>query len=701
MKKLLFILIFSLVLTGCNKQDSVFGGDDISIEKEIDLTEYVTAPENNSYKMGEKNYETEYKEIISDKNSLNYRIGDKKFSMTPISMSGEKEVMSDSELLGAVSLSENIKEILPISKDIEKKEWKGVFGEGVSINIKESERKWEKIVKFKTLKDIKNYIDGDFIKLEFEIKSNFIIDGWDRKSEIEIKDKIRLGDKSYLNQSSVWDSSKIETIDDDGVISVSNRSSKIKTTLSNNSGKLILTKYIPTSFIKESIFPIYTDADITYGTEYEFDASAKGIKVVKLSENKFVIAYIDDADSDTGKAVVGTISGTTISYGSLYEFNQEVFFTNMGLCLIGTDKIAIAYTDDNDSDVGKTIVGTISGTVITFGTEATFSGANDAEHISCSKLDTDKYLISYNSETNSDTATGNVASVSGTTITVYDKVDFALTDYYPKHIDSIELTTDKVVVVFYSANNYNSYALIASVSGTTLTFGTPSAFAIEILANRATYITVDSFNSSEIVISYRGYDTASNFSSLIGIVSGTSVTYGTIDEYAGFVPYSNDTIVINDTSYLTIAGSTDGTESFYNIADLDANSVTIGTKENINASAYNIVGGALSSCLISTDTILLCMQDSTDASRGICILGEAPSTPSADTCTYSGSGNWNVNYSDNCYVTSETYVKGDFNLIASTTGSFNLQATLIVDDLNAGAGSSISAENSTAEIQIY
>ena len=72
-----------------------------------------------------------------------------------------------------------------------------------------------------------------------------------------------------------------------------------------------------------------------------------------------------------------------------------------------------------------------------------------------------------------------------------------------------------------------------------------------------------------------------------------------------------------------------------------------------------------------------------------------------DTCTYSGTGDWNVNYSDNCVATTTTWVKGDFNLNYDGAGSFSLRALLQVDDMNVGAGASISAENSTAQIEIY
>ena len=72
-----------------------------------------------------------------------------------------------------------------------------------------------------------------------------------------------------------------------------------------------------------------------------------------------------------------------------------------------------------------------------------------------------------------------------------------------------------------------------------------------------------------------------------------------------------------------------------------------------------------------------------------------------DTCTYSGTGNWNVLYSDNCTCTTTTYVLGDFNLNYDGAGSFNLRALLQADNINVGAGATISAENSSAQIDIY
>lgn len=73
----------------------------------------------------------------------------------------------------------------------------------------------------------------------------------------------------------------------------------------------------------------------------------------------------------------------------------------------------------------------------------------------------------------------------------------------------------------------------------------------------------------------------------------------------------------------------------------------------------------------------------------------------SDTCTYGGSGDWNVLYSDNCNVTSDTYVTGACNLIYDGAGSFGLQATLSCDEVNGGQGFMVQGLNDSGKLNIY
>ena len=80
-----------------------------------------------------------------------------------------------------------------------------------------------------------------------------------------------------------------------------------------------------------------------------------------------MLAYRDQGNSNYGTAIVGTVSGTNISFGSAVAFvssNSDyiriVFDSN-------SNKVVISYVDLGDSNKGKAIVGTVSGTNISIG----------------------------------------------------------------------------------------------------------------------------------------------------------------------------------------------------------------------------------------------------------------------------------------------------------------------------------------------
>ena len=85
--------------------------------------------------------------------------------------------------------------------------------------------------------------------IEFEIETNFIIDGWDKKTDLEIIDKIRLGDFSYIEQTSVWDSYSeevCEIINEEEVCETLTNRQKVRTVLSARDDKFYLSKQLIT-----------------------------------------------------------------------------------------------------------------------------------------------------------------------------------------------------------------------------------------------------------------------------------------------------------------------------------------------------------------------------------------------------------------------------------------------------------------------
>jgi len=121
--------------------------------------------------------------------------------------------------------------------------------------------------------------------------------------------------------------------------------------------------------------PVSTPTSAGTHVVYE-SASTSNIDVgFDSSNNKVVVCYRDGGDSDRGKAVVGTVDpsdnsitfGTPVTFHSARTDNPRITFDTTN------NKIVIIYTDYPASRRGKAIVGTVSGTSISFGSEAQYT----------------------------------------------------------------------------------------------------------------------------------------------------------------------------------------------------------------------------------------------------------------------------------------------------------------------------------------
>ena len=83
------------------------------------------------------------------------------------------------------------------------------------------------------------------------------------------------------------------------------------------------------------------------------------------ANNKVVVAYSDVGNSYDGKAVVGTVSGTSISFGSTNTFYDDQVFS-IGLSFdSNASKIHLFHDGHTTLGTAKTIEGTVSGNPIT------------------------------------------------------------------------------------------------------------------------------------------------------------------------------------------------------------------------------------------------------------------------------------------------------------------------------------------------
>jgi hypothetical protein len=278
---------------------------------------------------------------------------------------------------------------------------------------------------------------------------------------------------------------------------------------------------------------------ISFGSAAAANAnnSTNGSAVFDSTNGKIVIAYTDTTASSVGKAMVGTVSGTSISFGSAVTFNSgntshiaAVFDSTNG-------KVVISYRDHADSGKGKSIVGTVSGTSISFGSEVEFKGTSVYYLGSAYDSTNGKVVIAYTDDANSSRGAAIVGTVSGTSISFGSEVIFETGNTYDT-IATFDSTNGKVVFAYQDIGNSNyGTAIVGTVSGTSISFSTAVVFESSTSLNFGA--TFDSTNN-KVVISYKDSGNSSHGTAVV-FTASSLVTNLTAENFIGFsdAAYSN------------------------------------------------------------------------------------------------------------------------------------------------------------------
>ena len=381
---------------------------------------------------------------------------------------------------------------------------------------------------------------------------------------------------------------------------------------------------------------------ITFGTTVAFDSSGEaefyGIDF-DSNLNKIVIAYRDTTDSNKGKAIVGTVdsSDNSISFGSEAEFTTNNAVVTDVCFDSSNNKMVIVYTDNGNSAYGTAVVATVSGTSISFGTPVVIQSANTADIRTVFDPNENKVVIAYKDVGNSSYGTAVIGTVSGTSISFGSESVFesaSLGDYIGLAYD----TTNQKVVVAYHDDGNSSYgtAAVGTVSGTSISFGTPVVF--EEADNAYIDATFDA-STGKVVIAYRDVGNSNAGTYVVGTVSGTSIsfttpaTFNTNTEYIGLGYDSNaERVVI---AYKDAGDGDDGTvrilqnavptnlttENYIGIATggsyADGQSVTVDTIGTVNADQSSLTAGQ--QYFVQEDGTLGLTADSTSVVAGTAI----------------------------------------------------------------------------------
>ena len=347
---------------------------------------------------------------------------------------------------------------------------------------------------------------------------------------------------------------------------------------------------------------------VSYGSSVVYESSSATIlqdATFDTTNNKVVIAYRASSASDAGRAVVGTVSGTSISFGTAVDFatsvNEQIgvtFDSSVG-------KVIIAY-DDGGTSKGTVVSGTVSGTSITFDSAFVYEDASVEKVTAVFDSNANKTVIAYKDAGNSNYGTGIVFSPLSNNITSENYIGMsrgvavqtgsAASAGTPVVFEAA--TTNNIgaafdpdnnkVVIAYRDDGNSEYgtAIVGTVnnSDNSITFGTPTVFeSARSDHNKVTYDT----SNDKIVIAYGDNGNSNKGTAVVGTVSGTSISFGSptifetgaIDWPSITFDSANNKVVVaysttSDSDGKAIVGTVSGTSiSFGSSATFDTGSM--------------------------------------------------------------------------------------------------------------------------------
>ena len=309
---------------------------------------------------------------------------------------------------------------------------------------------------------------------------------------------------------------------------------------------------------------------------FEFNDTYSVSSAYDPGSNTVVVVYADNTSGFRGEAVVGTISGSSISFGTPVTFYSG-YTLQINVGFAGAGKVVVAYTAEGASYTGRVKVGTVSGTSISFGGETEYSSANAGYPTFAWDSNSNRIVIFFKGSV--DRGTARVGSV-GSSVSFGSEVQFQ-TDGAYGFAATFDSNLNKVVV-FYRDGSQWGRAKVGTVSGTSISFGSEATF---LSGSAQPCGAVFDTSSNKIVLAYIDYTNSQYGTAKVCTVSGTSISFGSA-------------IVFKSASTNMV---TNGTAAVY---DSNANKTTIGySTSTVNTSA---ILGTVSGTSISfaSDTVV-------------------------------------------------------------------------------------------------
>ena len=312
----------------------------------------------------------------------------------------------------------------------------------------------------------------------------------------------------------------------------SNQAESISATFDSTNGKVVIAYNDANSAKGEAVVGTVNAGNntIAYGSIAEFNSSDSGFvsAVYDSTNQRVVIAYRDHGNSLYGTAIVGQVTGTNITFGSESLFKSARADVISATFDSTNGKVVISYSDPGNSDYGTLVTGTVdtSDNSISFGSHTVYESATTYFIATTFDSTNGKAVIAYSDYGNSNHGTAIVFSNTGFSVPqIGTSVDWETVDHTYFSSAVYDSTNNKVIAAYWATRGSQygyGTAAVGTVSGTSISFGTPVTFNSDY--TRDIRLAYDSTND-RVVIAFKN---SSNYygKAVVGQVSGTSISFG-------------------------------------------------------------------------------------------------------------------------------------------------------------------------------
>ena len=324
---------------------------------------------------------------------------------------------------------------------------------------------------------------------------------------------------------------------------------------------------------------------ITFGVPVVFligyFASANEAVGYSADGTKVVINIRDFGNSNYGSIIAASVSGTTLTFGSASVYQSNTTYSPTLSCdPFDSTKFVFTYRNQASGSIGQARVGTLSGTSVSYGSAVTFNNATTYDTaIAHNPNEQNKFMLVWNDSTQ---FSGSIGTVSGTSISFGSETTIASNQVGALGISfDPSSTSDKAVAVMEDTTNNKGKVVVCSISGSTITVGS----TVEFYSSKPDYVGIafSKVNDNQFYVAYRTTPSPYQARCVVGTLSGTTCSF------------ANDTPVSSGNSFHTTVATSVSGEILFGYRDNDSTTrgvIAICSDESTTLTSENYIGMA-------------------------------------------------------------------------------------------------------------